>query len=98
MWTLSGDQMFPLIPFSQDNTPFHSSPYDALPDVYIQNASLEIGWSNIVKTSNTISGRTIIPFFTEGIEGFDINSPEDVILAKHYATGFQQNGESYDSK
>ena len=33
---------------------------------------------------NSISGQNILPFLTQEYEGFDINRPEDLILADHY--------------
>ena len=62
--------------------PWHSSPYQSLPKVYVQNASLEIAKCSLPLTEKTISGRKIVPFITEGYEGFDINVPEDWILAE----------------
>jgi N-acylneuraminate cytidylyltransferase len=52
--------------------------------VYAQNASLEIAWSRVVLEGGTIAGRNVLPFFTHGFEGFDINRPEDWVLAEHY--------------
>jgi CMP-N,N'-diacetyllegionaminic acid synthase len=60
-----------------DGTPWHSSPTQTLPPVYVQNASLEMAWTYVVKQFGTIAGRKIAPFFTEGYEGFDINTPDD---------------------
>ena len=49
----------------------------ALPAVYVQNASLEIAWSRVVRDTGTIAGTVMLPFFTEGDEGLDINRPKD---------------------
>ncbi len=43
----------------------------------MQNASLEIAWTRVVKDTGTISGTRIRPFFTDGLEGFDINTEDD---------------------
>src|SRR5688572_29749983 len=75
MWIVRGQRMTPLLPFSNDRQPWHSSQYQALPDVYVQNASLEMAWSRVVFEGRTIAGDVIAPFFTEGYEGFDINRP-----------------------
>ena len=53
--------------------PWHSTPYQALPPVYVQNASLEIAWTRVVLERRTIAGDVLVPFLTEGYEGFDIN-------------------------
>ena len=57
--------------------------YQALPEVYVQNSSLEIAWSHVLDgQSPTISGERVAPFFTEGVEGFSIDYPEDVARAE----------------
>jgi CMP-N,N'-diacetyllegionaminic acid synthase len=66
-------------------TPWHSTPYQALPPVYVQNASLEIARTAAPLQSGTIAGTVIMPFLTEGLEGFDINRPDDWRLAEHHA-------------
>lgn len=64
-------------------TPWHSTPYQALPKVYAQNASLEIAWTRVPLEQGSIAGQVIAPFFTEGYEGFDINSLEDWVVAEY---------------
>jgi CMP-N,N'-diacetyllegionaminic acid synthase len=88
MWVIRGERMLPVMPFTNEGTPWHSSQYAALPEIYAQDASLEIAWSRIALEKNTIAGEIIIPFISNGLEGFDINEPEDWVLAEHYlATG-----------
>jgi len=84
MWVIKGERMLPLLPFSNGDTPWHSSQYAALPEVYVQDASLEIAWSAIALEQGSIAGETIVPFITQGLEGFDINEPEDWLLAETY--------------
>jgi len=62
---------------STPHTPWHSTPYQALPEVYVQNASLEIAWSNVVLKKYTIAGKVIMPFITHDHEGLDINDLKD---------------------
>ena len=45
--------------------------------IYVQNASLEISKVSNVIDDNSISGDKIMPFITEGYEGFDLNQPYD---------------------
>ena len=54
----------------------------ALPEVWVQNASLEIAWTRVVSETRTIAGSTLVPFVTEGHEGFDINEQADWWLAE----------------
>jgi len=85
---IRGERLLPLLPFGPAEQPWHSTPYQALPPVYVQNASLEIAWTRVVFERRTIAGDTIVPFVTEGHEGFDINDPADWVVAEHLiATG-----------
>jgi N-acylneuraminate cytidylyltransferase len=90
MWVVRGNRMLPLLPLSPEEQPWHSSQYQSLPDVYVQNASLEIAWSRVVFDGRTIAGTVIVPFFTEGYEGFDVNRTYDW----HYAEDLVERGEA----
>lgn len=81
MWHVHQDELVPftLQPLSQ---PFHDSQMASLPRVYVQNASLEIAWTKTVEDTGTISGSRVMPFFTEGHEGFDLNQPVDWLIAE----------------
>jgi N-acylneuraminate cytidylyltransferase len=87
MWVVRGNRMMPLLPLSPAAQPWHSSQYQALPKVYVQNASLEIAWTRVVFEQRTISGTVLMPFLTEGYEGFDLNNPYDWKLAEHLVAG-----------
>ena len=82
MWVIRGRRMFPLLPYGPAEQPWHSSQYQSLPAVHVQNASLEVAWTRVVFDHQTIAGNVVMPFFTEGDEGFDINDPEDWALAE----------------
>jgi CMP-N,N'-diacetyllegionaminic acid synthase len=83
MWVLQGDRMIPLMKGSDPAAPpWHSMPYQALPPIYVQNASLEIAWTRVVSETRTIAGNVLVPFLTEGYEGFDINDPHDWMIAE----------------
>tara|TARA_B110000008_G_scaffold278006_1_gene320665 strand:+ start:1218 stop:1982 length:765 start_codon:yes stop_codon:yes gene_type:complete len=81
MWVIKDKLIHPLLPYELDGTPWHSNQYNALPEIYIQNASLEIAWTKTVTVQNSISGKKILPFLSNKLEGFDINEPEDLIIA-----------------
>jgi CMP-N,N'-diacetyllegionaminic acid synthase len=83
MWIVRGKRMHPLLPLGPEELPWHSTPYQALPEVYVQNASLEIAWTRVVTDGHTISGTVVMPFFTQGFEGFDVNQPYDWQYAEH---------------
>lgn len=77
MWIVRGARMHPLMPMSAGAVPSHSMQYAALPEVYVQNASLEIAWTRVALEQGSIAGEVLTPFFTEGDEGFDVNRPRD---------------------
>jgi CMP-N-acetylneuraminic acid synthetase len=83
MWVIRGRRMMPLLPLSPSEQPWHSSQYQSLPEVYVQNASLEIAWTRVVLQERTIAGTVLMPFLTEGYEGLDVNNPYDWNLAEH---------------
>jgi N-acylneuraminate cytidylyltransferase len=99
MWVVRGNRMTTLLPLKRPEQPWHSSQYQlplkrpeqpwhssqyqSLPEVYVQNASLEIAWSRVVFESRTIAGDVLMPFFTKDYEGFDVNSAYDWGLAEH---------------
>lgn len=83
MWVIRGNLLIPILPYENDGIPWHNTPYQSLPKVYIQNASLEIAWSRVALEDNSISGIKVVPFVTEGYEGFDINEPIDFDFAEY---------------
>jgi N-acylneuraminate cytidylyltransferase len=84
MWVVDGERITPLLPETLQHTPpWHSQQKAALPKVYVQNASLEIAWTDMAVRTSSIAGDQVIPFFTEGDEGVDINGPQDWWYAEH---------------
>ena len=84
MWVIRGQRLLPLYPFTAPGgAPWHSSQMKALPEIYVQNASLEIAWARVALEQGSIAGETILPFLTEGHEGEDLNDPEDWFLLNH---------------
>ena len=57
-------------------------PTQNLPSIYVQNASLEIAHTQTLKRYGNVSGETIMPYFTRGYEGYDINTEIDWMLAE----------------
>jgi N-acylneuraminate cytidylyltransferase len=78
MWKLFGTgDIRPLVSSWAGEIPWHDRPTQTHPETYIQNASLEIAWVRTVTQLKSISGGRVIPFFTEGYAGFDINAEDD---------------------
>lgn len=84
MWIVRGRRMMPLLPLGPAGQPWYSSQTNTLPEVHVQNASLEIAWSRVVFDGRTIAGDVVMPFLTEGFEGFDVNTREDWMLAERF--------------
>ncbi len=88
MWIVEGKRMKPLLP-QDPAAPMHSIQYAALPEVYAQNASLEIAETRVVFEDRSIAGRTAMPFLTRGFEGYDINDEKDFWYAEHLVASGQ---------
>lgn len=83
MWIAGDPYLSPFMNWPKVNgQASYNMPTQSLPRVYVQNASLEMGWTRNVLFRNNVSGQNVMPFFTQGYEGFDINTPEDLILAE----------------
>ena len=82
MWVVRGRRMLPLLPLGPAGQPWHSSQYQSLPEIFVQNASLEIARTRVVFDGRTIAGEAVVPFFTRGHEGFDINRQSDWDVAE----------------
>jgi CMP-N,N'-diacetyllegionaminic acid synthase len=82
MWRILGGRLVPVLPVQPDGVPWHSRPTQSLPPVWVQNASLEIAWTRCAD-AGSIAGEAVLPFLTEGYEGFDINSEYDWSYAEH---------------
>lgn len=76
-WTME-----PFCTFGLNDPPAHSRPTQSLPKVWVQNASLEIAWVKTVTEQHSISGEKVMPFFTEGYDGFDLNTELDWLVAE----------------
>jgi len=84
MWVRSGSTLVPLLPWTHGNgVPWHSSPTQALPEVFVQNASLEMGFASNILEQHSLIGRSVAPFLTDGYDGFDCNTEEDWTRATH---------------
>jgi galactonate dehydratase len=78
MWVLDDAvrAMRPLLDQSHLELAWHEGQYKALPEVYVQNSALEIAWTRVLE-AGTKEGRVVVPFFTQGHEGLNIDDEED---------------------
>lgn len=85
MWRWDDGPMTPLLTGNApDGTPWHSTPTQAHPKVYIQSGAMEMAWSHTVDVHGTISGRTVYPFFMPEHESLDLNTMADWARAEAY--------------
>lgn len=84
MWRIEGALMVPLLQQVSGEVPTHSRQTAALPAVHVQDSSLEIAWTQIV-ADREIAGRRVVPFMTQGAEGFSIDYPDDWEQAQRMA-------------
>jgi CMP-N,N'-diacetyllegionaminic acid synthase len=76
MWVLDDDLIRPLLEQVPGEVPTHSRQYKSLPEVYVQNSSIEIAWTRITAHSE-IAGERVMPFFTDPDEGLTIDYEDD---------------------
>jgi len=89
MWRGEPGQV--LIPFDdsvspETGAPNHSSPFQSLEKLWIQDASLEIARVSAVRKYHSISGMRVLGFEMPNNEGFDINYIEDLEIARKIAS------------
>ena len=80
MWVVEGERMRPLLDDGGSDPPWHSRPYQALPTVHVQNASLEVARIRALDDHGSIAGAVVRPFITPGHEGFDLNRDIDWLI------------------
>jgi CMP-N,N'-diacetyllegionaminic acid synthase len=84
MWRIEGDVMVPFMEQRPGEVPTHSRQTAALPEVYVQDSSLEIAYTRIV-AGGEIAGGTVVPFLTDGVEGLSIDYPDELDAARRLA-------------
>ena len=84
IWKFQKPYIYPILNKKINNIPWHSSQYANLPKFYAQNASLEICNKKKFIAEKLIANTKIIPFFTNNIEGLDINDDVDVIKVNFF--------------
>lgn len=86
MWETDEDgcRIVPILKQRTDPAPWHDSPSQLSPKVYLQNSSLEIAWRATVEVMGTISGNRVLPYFTEYPEDLSVDSEDDWTEAESY--------------
>lgn len=82
--------MVPYVPWYDNEIepfPSYDLPIQSLGEVYTQNGCIHIAKTEVIEKFGNVSGDNIAPFFTEGYEGLDINTPEDLQYAEWIMRG-----------
>ncbi len=83
MWKIGEKRwMFPMSYRRIEGTPVHDMPTQELPLILVQNGCIQIARAEVVRTFGDYTGETVLPFYTELYEGFDLNTMDDWILAE----------------
>jgi len=77
MWVVKGEYMESYCENKPGEHPLHSTQYQVLPKIYVQNSSLEIVKTETVKKFGNNAGNIVLPFLTNKAEGFAIDYEED---------------------
>jgi CMP-N,N'-diacetyllegionaminic acid synthase len=89
MWTTHGGRLVPFVRSVSQET--HTLPYQRLPVVYIQNASVYITTPATLREKGSPTGDVIVPFLMDEIESIDVNTPLDFdqaeLMAQRLAAG-----------
>ncbi len=81
-WELGNVYMYPYDFGDLNGFPYHDLSTQSLGDVYVQNGCIHIAWTATLEKYGNVSGELIRPFFTEGNEGIDINTKQDLEFAE----------------
>jgi len=76
MWSLKNGFMEPLLEIKNQKEAFNL-PRQLLPDIYWQNACIDIVKTTIINNSSSISGKNILPYVMNDDEVHDIDTIED---------------------
>lgn len=83
MWVISSDgKLNSLIPPDQKLPEAHTLAYHLLPEVYIQNAAIDVTRPSNIWEKNSITGNNILPVIMDEYESIDINTSLDFTLAE----------------
>jgi N-acylneuraminate cytidylyltransferase len=83
MWKIGAQRwMLPMSDKRIEGTPVHDMPTQELPLMLVQNGCIQIARAEIVRTFGDYTGETVLPFYTELYEGFDLNIEDDWLLAE----------------
>jgi len=81
-WVHSGGRIFPFMDGKTNGFPDYDMSTQSLGEVWVQNGCIHVAQVKTLEKFGNVSGEVIRPFFTEGREGMDINTPGDLQYAE----------------
>jgi N-acylneuraminate cytidylyltransferase len=81
-WELGNVFIYPYDSGEINGISYYDLPTQSLGDVYVQNGCIHIAWIATLQKFENVSGDMIRPFYTEGREGIDINTKQDLEFAE----------------
>jgi len=81
-WEVGEVFMYPYDEIDFNGFPSYDLSTQSLGNVYVQNGCIHVAWTKTLELYNNVSGQRIRPFFTEGNEGRDVNTPGDLLFAE----------------
>ena len=88
MWLRDGPFLRPLLDQPLGEVPLHSRQFQALPEVYVQDSSMEIARMEVISEGRDIAGERVVFFAPDEREGFSIDYPDEFEEAERMiATG-----------
>lgn len=82
MWTLEGKWLEHFIPADRKPAQAHTLSYQVLPQVYIQNAAIDVTKPSTIWKKSSITGDRILAFPMNEEDSVDINTPLDLVTAQ----------------
>ena len=86
MWFLrDNNEITPFMENGSEEVATHAMQYQSLPTIYVQTSVLEVARTDVIPSTNTREGRSIMGLVTGGIDSFSIDSMEDLQYANFFA-------------
>ena len=72
----------PFVNSEVNGIPGHSSQYVSLPPLLIQDGSMDVSWTRVVRDEGRITGAMVLPWISARSYSVDVNSEMDWLLAE----------------
>ncbi len=87
MWRMNEDGT--IAPLLDDIPEAYNMPRQQLPEIYYQNACIDVVRTNVITEQHSMSGRKIKGYVMT--HNFDIDTEEEFLYAEKYLTGLEKN-------